>query len=671
MSVRRVALAVALMSLVASPAYAGDDQGAPTYYDSGAAKTPYMGWNTYYGLGAPSEKEIRSIADFLVSSGMRDAGYQIVWIDGGWTAPTPRDAQGNLQEDPAKFPSGLPKLVRDLHAKGLKAGIYTDAGPSDGKNCAAGSGGGFYEKDTKRFADWKFDAVKVDYLCGIAANLKPAQAYADFSKALRKAGRPMILNICNPVTDEWGVPHTPDQTADFSYTFGPLTGDSWRTSTDIAFGTPYEGIWRDVLRNMDRNAAHPESNGPGRYNDPDYLIPMRKTQQGTYELNEEESTSQFVMWAQMSSPLIVGSDPRTLPASMIATLKNPEILAVNQDPLAIQGVRVASTGDTDVYSKVLARKGERSVVLLNRRDVPAEMTVNVADAGLKGPVSVRDLRARADRGVVSGSYTVTVPPHGTAMLKLRGTDLVPGEAVGSDATASPAIARVGDSALVFSRGAGGEVRMLRDGKWSSLGKAIQGQPAVRTVGTDVEVSVRGVDNRLWQRTLHNGQWDAWKSLGGKLTDAPSVSPDGTIVARGEDGEVWKHAGGSWSSLGAPGGAPIYGRPSVAGGQVAVRTAADNVWVRPVAGGEWTSLGGVISGSPTLVEYQDRIYLFARASDYTLWQVNASAGVWGGWFKRGEFPSNSLVGAVGATAGPDGSAWTVVRGPDNKVYRQKL
>jgi alpha-galactosidase len=80
---------------------------------------------------------------------------------------------------------------------------------------------------------------------------------------------------------------------------------------------------------------------------------------------------------------------------------------------------------------------------------------------------------------------------------------------------------------------------------------------------------------------------------------------------------------------------------------------------------------VISGSPTLVEHQDRIYLFARAGDYTLWQINSSAGVWGVWFNRPEFPSNSLVGAVGATAGPDGSAWTVVRGPDNRVYRQKL
>jgi alpha-galactosidase len=629
-----------------------------------------MGWNTYFGLGAPNEKDVRGVADFLVSSGLRDAGYKIVWIDGGWNAPTPRDGAGNLVEDPAKFPGGFPKLVSDLHAKGLKAGIYTDAGPSDGEHCAAGSGGGYYEKDAKRFADWKFDAIKIDFLCGIFANLKPAQAFADFSAAVQKAGRPMVLNLCNPVTDEWGVPHTPDQVAHISYSFGPLLADSWRTSTDVAFGTPYEGIWRDVLRNMDRNAWHAESNGPGHYNDPDYLIPMRKTQQGTYELNEEESTSQFVMWAQMASPLIIGSDPRTLPPSMVSTLKNPEILAVNQDPLAIQGVRVASTDDTDVYSKVLSRKGERSVVLLNRRDVPAEMTVNFADAGLRGAVSVRDLRARADRGVQSDKYTVTVPPHGTAMFKLRGTDLVPGEAVGSDATASPAIARVGEEAIVFSRGLGGELKMLRGGKWSSLGKAILGQPAVRAVGSDVEVTVRGTDNRAWQRTLHNGRWGTWKSLGGKLTDAPSVSPNGTVVTRGSDGEVWLYSG-TWTSLGAPGDAPIYGRPSVAGGFGAVRTADDSVWVRPVSGGSWTSLGGVISGSPTLVEYADRIYLFARASDYTLWQVNHTDGAWGGWFKRSEFPSNSLVGAVGATAGPDGSAWTVVRGPDNKVYRQKL
>lgn len=659
--------ALTVMAL-ASPATADAvDQGAPAYYDSGVARTPYMGWNTYYGLGAPDETKVKSVADFLVSSGLRRAGYDIVWIDGGWTAPQPRDASGNLLADPAKFPGGIANLVTYLHRKGLRAGIYTDAGASDGKNCAAGSGG-HYAQDTKRFASWKFDAVKVDFLCGIAQNLKPAEAFGQFSAALRQAGRPMILNACNPVTDEWGVPHGPDQVAGVSYAFGPLVADSWRTDTDIAFGTPYEGIWRDVLRNMDNNAAHPEANGPGHYNDPDYLIPMRKTEQGTYELNEEESTSQLVMWAEMASPLIIGSDPRTLPTSMIDTLKNPEIIAVDQDPLGIQGVRVAP----DTYSKVLTGKGNRAVVLLNRGSAAAQLTVNFADAGLKGTVSVRDLRTRTDKGTATGSYTATVPAHGTAFLRLHGTDLVPGTDLGGGATASPAIVALdGDRTMVFTRGQNDSLKAKTDGSWQDLGGSILGQPAAYASGQDVDVVVRGKDNAAYRRTLHNGRWGGWVRLGGQLTDAPAVTTDGILYARGADGKLWSRAkNGDWESLGAPNDKPFYGRPGAAGDQVAVRAADDSVWAWSRATG-WQRLGGVVSGSPTLVSTLGRTYLFARASDYTIWQTNRADGGWGGWFKRTEFASNAVVGALGATAGPDGSALVAVRGPDGHIYRTKL
>ncbi|WP_218134876.1 glycoside hydrolase family 27 protein [Amycolatopsis xylanica] len=670
-------LTVLLGLTMAVPANAGDDQGAPEYYDSGLAPTPYMGWNTYFAIGAPTEASIKSIAEHIIASGLRDAGYKYIWIDGGWNAPNPRDAQGNLVADPVKFPSGLSSLVGWLHERGLRAGIYTDAGPSDGKNCAAGSGGGYYEKDAKQFARWKFDAIKIDFLCGIAANLKPAQAFAEFSKAVRKAGRPMLLNLCNPVTDVWGVPHGPDQVAGIAYTYGPTNADSWRTDTDVAFGTPYEGIWRDMLRNMDDNAAHPEANGPGHYNDPDYLIPMRKTEKGTYELNEEESTTQFVMWSEMASPLILGSDPRTLPASMIDTLKNPEILAVNQDPLAIQGVRVAD----GVYSKVLSGKGKRAVVLLNRGEAPASMTVNFADAGLTGQVAVRDLRARADRGVTTGSYTATVPAHGTAFVQLKGTDLVPGNDLGGTASASPAIARVDDThAVAFVRDQHGELQQqvlngtTWSGKWTPVGGKILGQPAVFASGDRVDVFVRGTDNAAYQRTSWRGTWGPWVNLGGRLTDSPSVdftSPNSwTLVARGSDGKVWKRTAQSgWSSIGAPKDQPVYGRPSAAGGQVAVRAADDSVWT--YSNGAWATLGGVVSGSPTLLATEGRVYLFARASDYTLWQINRTGGAWGTWFKRTEFASNSLVGAVGATAGANGSAWVVVRGPDDRVHQAKL
>jgi alpha-galactosidase len=692
-----LALVVAPAEVVAAPRapveHAGLDQGAPAYYDSGLARTPYMGWNSYFGVGAASEENVTAVAGFLVSSGLAKAGYDIVWIDGGWNAKPPRDGDGRLVPDPARFPSGFTRLVDSLHRKGLRAGIYTDAGAWDGVNCAAGSGGGYYEADARQFAAWRFDAIKVDFLCGIAQNLDPAEAFTQFSAAVRKAGRPMILNLCNPVTDEWGVPHTPNQVAGIAYTYGPRVGDSWRTSTDVAFGTPYEGIWRDVLRNMDRNAAHPEAQGPGHYNDPDYLIPMRKTEQGTYELNEEESTTQLVMWAEMAAPLIIGSDPRTLPPSMIDTLRNPEIIAVDQDPLAVQGVRVASTGDTDVYSKVLSRDGERAVVLLNRGEAPARLTVDFADTGLRGTVRVRDLRARQDRGTATGSYSTTVPAHGTAFLKLAGETAVPGMDLGGTTSASPALVRFDDgNAVVFARDTTGVLRQrsMVDGhwgRWTGLGGPthgkVLGQPAAFASPGRIDLFVRGTDNAAYQRTYENHGWGTWQRLGGTLTDSPSVAftgpDDWTLFVRGADGRVWtRDRTAGWTSLGAPGGTPIYGRPGAAtistGTLVAVRMPDDSIWYRKKTGGswsDWAGLGGVVSGSPTLVASADRVYLFARAGDYTLWQTNFVDGAWGGWFKRNEYASNSLVGAAGAAAGADGSAWLAVRGPDGAVHQAVL
>jgi alpha-galactosidase len=455
-------------------AQTGVDQGAPDYYDSGLAPTPYMGWNTYYGLGAPTEQQVRSVADKLVNSGLRDAGYDIVWLDGGWQADNPRDADGRLVANPDRFPSGIPALVSYLHQRGLKAGIYTDAGTYDGgKSCGLGSRG-HYDADARQFAAWKIDAVKVDFLCGIGAKLDPGPAFKEFSDAVAKSGRKMLLNLCNPLTDDWGLPHTPEQDAHNTYVYAPTIADSWRTGTDIAWGTPSPGQWPNILRNMDANAWHPEAQGPGHYNDPDYLIPMRQISDGSLELSQEESTTQYVMWAEMASPLVLGSDPRTLSDSMLATLRNPEIIGVDQDPLAIQGVRVASDSVGDVYSKVLVGHARRAVVLLNRSDQPALRTVQFADVGLGGPVQVRDLRARADRGAHTGSYTVEVPAHGTAFLKLTGADALPGTNLGAKATASPAVVRDGDTLTTFLRGPHGSLVQHTDAGVRDLGGPTKG-----------------------------------------------------------------------------------------------------------------------------------------------------------------------------------------------------
>lgn len=678
----------------ASPHAGGTAVPTPSY-DSGLAPTPYMGWNTYFGLGAPTEGQVESVANFLISSGLRDSGYDYVWLDGGWQASPPRDAQGELAADPARFPSGIPALVDWLHARGLKAGIYTDAGDYDPSYCGLASGG-HDDQDAREFASWKIDAIKVDFLCGIGEKADPGPAFTRFSQAVADSGRPMLLNLCNPLTDDWGVPHTPQQDAGYSYVFGPSIADSWRTGTDVAFGTPTAGEWPDILRNLDADAAHPEANTPGHYNDPDYLIPMRRLGDGSLELTQEESTTQLVMWAESAAPLMIGSDPRTLPQGMIDTLENPEIIAVDQDPLDIQGVRVAGDTNGDVYSKVLSGGGSRAVVLLNRSDASTTMTVSFDSVGLGGGVAVRDLRARADRGTFTGSYSATVPAHGTAMLKLTGADALPGSDLGGPATADPALVRFDDTdAAAFTRGANGSLTEQTlgadgwSGRWSDLGGpvpgGIVGQPAAYAApGGRIDVFVRGADSQAYQRTYAGGQWGPWTGLGGSITDAPTVSYQGpdswTLFATGADGAVWQRGPASgWSGLGTPSGLGLYGRPSaVTDGSttyLAVRATDDSVWLRTRAadGGwsDWTGLGGTVSGSPTLVSTLGRVYLFARASDYTLWQRDFTDGAWGDWFPRDELPSDAFADALGATSGADGSAWIALRGIDGRVHQLRL
>ena len=689
MFLRRLTLACAIalgVGTLAVPAATAADQhpsSAPV-----VSPTPYMGWNSYFGLGAPTEDNVHSVAKFLVSSGLSKAGYNIVWLDGGWQATPPRDGKGNLAVDPARWPGGMPALVKFIHGLGLKAGIYTDAGAYDGKNCGLGSGGGYYQRDADQFAQWGFDAVKIDFLCGLAQKLDPAVVFKQFSQAVANTGRKMILNLCDPVTGAWGVPDWPStREAGYAYTWGPANATSWRTDTDVAFGSPTPGEWPDILRNMDDNAAHPEAQSPGHYNDPDYLIPMRPYPTGGTELTEEESTTQFVMWAEMGSPLIIGADPRTLPQSMLSTLKNPEILAVDQDPLAIQGVRVADSGGGNVYSKVLSGKGNRAVVLLNRSDSASSMTVDFTKAGLSGTVKVRDLRARADKATTTGSYTTTVPAHGTVMLKLSGTDLTAGADLGGNASDSPALVRFDDThAYTFVRDASGQLAesTVGSGKWAKLGGPTQnqivGQPAAYASGTDrVDVFVRGTDNAVYQRTFEHGCWGRWIKLGGTVTDSPTVaftSPtQWALVARGADGKVWQRSqSGSWSSLGSPSDQPIYGRPSAVadanGTHIVVRAFDDSAWLWEQGTG-WTGLGGVISTAPTLLATSGRLYMFARASDYTLWQRNFADGSWGGWFPRGEYASNAIVGTLGVAAGANGSAWVAVRGVDDHVHQTVL
>ncbi len=672
-------------------------QSSPAYYDSGLDPTPYQGWNTYYGLGgSPTESSVENVADFLLSSGLATSGYNYVWLDGGWQDSPPRDAQGDLVANPTEFPDGIAALASWLHARGLKLGIYTDAGVYNSADCGLASGG-HYQQDADEFASWGVDAIKVDFLCGIAEDTNPGPAFTQFSQAVAQSGRPMLLNLCNPLTSAWGEPNPSSYDAGYNYTFGPTIADSWRTDTDLAYGTPTAGVFSDVLRNIDDNEAHPEAQGPGHYNDPDYLLPMRPLSGGGYELDETQSTTQFEMWAEMGSPLVIGSDPRTLPQSMLDVLENPEILAVDQDPLDIQGVAISSTSTGTVYSKVLSGSGRRAIVLLNRSDTAQSMSVSFAGAGLSGSVAVRDLTARQDLGSYTTSYTTTVPADGTAMLLLTGTDALPGSSLGGQATADPALVHVNDAdSAAFVRGADGgldEQTTTNSGAWSGtwadlggpVGGQIVGQPAVYANSDgSLVVFALGTDAHVYQRTFANGAWSGWTSLGGSLADAPTVAYTGpnawTLTGTGTDGQIWTLTPtGGWNAIGTPTSLSVYGRPSaVTDGTttyVAVRTNDDAVWLdTSTAAGQWsgwTSLGGTVSDSPTLLETEGRVYLFARASDYTTWEDNLTSGSWSGWFERSEFASDDYNGSFGAAVGDNGYAWITYRGIDGQVHLIEL
>lgn len=399
------------MTALAAGAPAAPRTAAPAVTPaSSPSPTPYQGWNTYYGLGGDFDAdEVLDVADFLVSSGLAEAGYDIVWLDGGWQADVPRGADGILQGDPERFPDGMAALADAIHDRGLRAGIYTDAGPYLPGSCGLGSGG-HYQTDADTFAEWGYDAVKVDFLCGITADLDPETAFTQFAEALRNnsSGRSMIFNLCNPVTSpDWGD-YPQEQQSTWSWTYAPGIAESWRTYTDVGFVGQIQ--FKDVLRNFDANARHPEVAGPGHFGDPDYLGPE-------LGMSTEEFRTQMTLWTVAAAPLVIASDPRTLNQDSMDILLDNDVLAIDQDPLGLQGTRVGAAGTTETWAKPLA-DGSVAVALLNRGDRPAEVSTTARDLGLRGrSFAVLDTWTDS-RTQSAGTVRAAVPAHGAALLRV-------------------------------------------------------------------------------------------------------------------------------------------------------------------------------------------------------------------------------------------------------------
>lgn len=358
--------------------------------DAGLAATPPMGWNSWNHFACDvSEQLIKETADAMVESGMRDAGYQYVVIDDCWQVA--RDSAGTLVADPERFPSGIKALAAYVHSRGLKFGIYTDAGL---KTCQGRPGSyGHEAQDARTFAAWGVDYVKVDWC--YADTLDAVTQYTKMRDALRSADRPVVLSIC-----EWGQNHPWNWAADI--------GQLWRTTTDI------EDKWTSVLDNLDINSQYAHATGPGHWNDPDML------EVGNGGMTWDGYRAHFSLWAIMAAPLMAGNDLRRMDDSTRSILLNREVIAVDQDTWGVQGTLIwQQNGAFQVWMKPLA-DGSRAVALFNRSGAPAEFGITLKRLGLPAqPATVRDLWAHADRGTVDDRVRATVPAHGVVMVRVK------------------------------------------------------------------------------------------------------------------------------------------------------------------------------------------------------------------------------------------------------------
>ncbi len=370
-----------------------------------------MGWNSWnHFADKVSDAIVRAPAAAMVNNGMKAAGYLYVNIDGGWAGK--RDDMGVIHPN-SKFPD-IKALADYIHRKGLKFGIYTAATP---KECVGLEGSaGHEDQDARTYAGWGVDYVKVDWCPEdvdwyMTDDSLARIRFAKMGEALRKARRPMVYSLDGP-------------------------GPSWRWAASAG-----ANVWRtsiDIKDNWDRmsNIGFTQNGlerfaGPGHWNDPDMLevgnegadnlvSDSNLVQSPIYRrgMTDEEYRTHMSLWCILAAPLIVGCDLAKVSRAALAILTNPEVIAVDQDPLGVQGRRVTQEGPLEVWVKPLADRS-KAVGLFNRELGTSSITVHFQDLGIGGSASVRDLWARKDLGTFHGEFTTKVSGHGVVMIKVK------------------------------------------------------------------------------------------------------------------------------------------------------------------------------------------------------------------------------------------------------------
>ncbi len=366
------------------------------------AQTPPMGWNSWNKFACNvSEDLIKSVADAIATNGMKDAGYQYVVIDDCWQVS--RDENGFIVADPQGFPSGMKALADYVHSKGLKFGLYSDAGT---KTCAGRPGSQGHEyQDALQYARWGVDYLKYDWCNTETRNAE--EAYSTMSKALIATGRPIVFSMC-----EWGTAKP--------WLWGKGIGNLWRTTDDIGDKWSAKITWPGggccqygMLEILDKQVGLDAFAGPGHWNDPDML------EVGNGGMTTPEYRAHFSFWALLAAPLIAGNDVRSMTPEIKEILTNAEVIAVNQDKLGREGHRVRKDGDREVWVKPLA-DGSRAVILLNRGQVDAAISVSWEEIGYPNHISakVRDLWEHKDLGAFTGTFKTKVASHAVVMVKI-------------------------------------------------------------------------------------------------------------------------------------------------------------------------------------------------------------------------------------------------------------
>lgn len=318
------------------------------------ALTPPMGWNSWNKFACKiDENLVKEMADAMVSSGMIEAGYTYINIDDCWHGE--RDANGFISPNAERFPSGMKALADYIHSKGLKIGIYSDAGSL---TCGGRPGSRGYEfQDAQTYAEWGIDYVKYDW-CN-TEGLKAEGAYKTFAAALKKAGKPIVLSIC-----EWGD--------NKPWEWAENVGHLWRTTGDIynCFDCVKDhGSWKafGTMQILDMQEGLRKYAGPGHWNDPDML------EVGNGALTPNEDRAHFSMWAMLAAPLIAGNDLRNMTQETAEVLTNKEVIALNQDKLGVQALKYKDEGEFEIFFKPL-ENGDWAVAFLNRDKAPKNFT---------------------------------------------------------------------------------------------------------------------------------------------------------------------------------------------------------------------------------------------------------------------------------------------------------